>query len=124
MEASKRDKERYIREMAEFKIAQDQIAATQSVSASTNLTKINNFAKPSLHTDCDHHSTLSDDAYYATLPHDASDNVVTDVELAADMMQKAASNGPTFHEELAHVDIMQKEKLEDPISQINWNGST
>ncbi|KAK1364193.1 hypothetical protein POM88_039754 [Heracleum sosnowskyi] len=118
------NKEIYTREMTEFKIAQDQIAATESVSASTNFTNVNNFAKPSLQTNGDHHTTLPDDAYHVSLPRDASDNVVTqDEELAADVMQKASSNDLTFHEELG-ADNLQKVESNDPTSQINWDGST
>lgn len=96
--------------MAEFMIARDRIAVTHNMSDGTNLTNVNNFAKPSLQTDSGHHLTLSDDAYHITLPHDASDNVVTyDQDLAANIMQKAASCDPTYHEELA-ANIMQKEE--------------
>ncbi|KAL8118906.1 hypothetical protein AgCh_016409 [Apium graveolens] len=126
IEASKRDKERYTRQMAEFMIAQDQIAVTHSVSAtaSTNLTNVNKVALPSLQTDSDQHPTLSDDAYHITLPNDDSDKVVTShKELAADIMKKAASYDPTFHEELA-ADVMQKAEADYPTFQINGDGST
>lgn len=102
IEASRRDKERYTREMAEFKIVYYQIIKTQNVS--TNSDAVIDFAKPSLQTDGDYHVTLPDDAYHVPLPPDAGDNAVTNEELAAEIMQKSASTDPEF--------------------QINWDGYT
>ncbi|WOH09579.1 hypothetical protein DCAR_0729037 [Daucus carota subsp. sativus] len=97
IEASKRDKERYSREMAEFKIAYKQIAATQSVSANTESTTAVHFPKPPPQTDSQHHPNLSDDAYHVNFPHDASDNVVIiDEKFDVDIVQKAESNDPTI----------------------------
>lgn len=104
IEASRRDKERYTREMAEFKIVYDQIVDTQNVSTNTNSDAVIDFAKPSLQTDGDYHVTLPDDAYHVTLPPDVGENVVTNEELAGEIMQKSASTDPEF--------------------QLNWDGYT
>ncbi|KAL8115038.1 hypothetical protein AgCh_021750 [Apium graveolens] len=104
IEASRRDKERYTREMAEFKIVYDQIIENQNLSTTTNSDAVVDFAKPSLPTDGDYHVTLPDDAYHVTLPPDAGDNVVTNEELAAEIMQKSTSTDPEF--------------------QLNWDGYT
>ncbi|KAK1374051.1 putative high mobility group B protein 11 [Heracleum sosnowskyi] len=104
IEASRRDKERYSREMAEFKIVYDQIVDTQNVPTTTISDAVIDFAKPSLQTDGDYHVTLPDDAYHVTLPPDVGDNVVTNEELTAEVMQKSASTDPEF--------------------QLNWDGYT
>ncbi|XP_017234227.1 high mobility group B protein 10 isoform X1 [Daucus carota subsp. sativus] len=105
IEASKRDKERYTREMAEFKIVYDQIAETQNV-VTTNPNLVIDFAKPSLpslQTDGDYHVSLPDDAYHVALPSDAGDTV-TNEQLAAEIVQNSASTDPEF--------------------QLNWDGYT
>lgn len=90
--------------MAEFKIVYDQMVDTQNVSTTTISDAVINFAKPSLQTDGDYHVTLPDDAYHVTLPPDAGGNVVTNEELADEIMQKSASTDPEF--------------------QLNWDGYT
>lgn len=90
--------------MAEFKIVYDQMAETQNVSTTTNSDSVIDFAKPSLQTEGDYHVTLPDDAYHVTLLPDADDNIVTNEELAAEIMQKSTSSDPEF--------------------QLNWDGYT
>lgn len=123
VEASKKDKERFIREMAAYENIYKQNTEMQNVDTSTNSTTIIDFAMPNSQTDGDYHvatdgddHVATDGDYHVALPADADDNFARDesmVELAAGIMQNPRPNDPLFQvnwdEYYESLDVVKKE---------------